>query len=149
MYPDWLQELQQLAGRPLLGDMFHGAEAYLEMWERAYGVPAGGCLSARGRFKRSGVGRIRLGQSFQALLYAAGQPASRPGRSYRYCVAGGRKLSVVFNARGRVAMVVTNARGYRHGIHRGRHFVRARGWVGVTNARGRALRADLRAAGVR
>jgi hypothetical protein len=150
MYPDWLQELQVLAGRPILDDMFHGAEAYLEMWERAYGVPANGCLASSGRFRRTGVGRIRLGQSFQSLLYAAGQPSARPGRSYRYCVTGGKQLTVVFDKRGRVAMVITNARGYRRGFgsRLGRRFVRVRSWVGVTNAHGRALRADLRAAGV-
>ena len=37
MYADWLQELQQRRRRPLMNDMFQGAEAYLEMWERPTG----------------------------------------------------------------------------------------------------------------
>ena len=35
MYADWLQELQVLAGPAIMNDMFNGAEAYLEMWQRA------------------------------------------------------------------------------------------------------------------
>jgi hypothetical protein len=99
MYPDWLQELRVLAGKPILSDMFRGAEAYLEMWERAYGVPASHCLSA------AQARRVRRGQPFASVLYEAGQPLSRPGRSYRYCLSGGRHLSVLFNRRGRVAAV--------------------------------------------
>jgi hypothetical protein len=118
MYPDWLQELQTLAGRPILTDMFHGAEAYLEMWERAYGVPdTGGCVAKSGRIAAAGVGRLKLGQSFESVLYAAGQPASRPGRAYRYCVTGahGRTVSAVFGARGKVAALLSSAHGYRVG----------------------------------
>jgi hypothetical protein len=40
MYADWLQELQVLAGPQIMTDMFNGAEAYLQMWERAYGLRA-------------------------------------------------------------------------------------------------------------
>jgi len=46
---------------------------------------------------------VRRGASFKSVLYKLGQPASRTGSSYRYCVRGGRHLSVVFNRRGRVA----------------------------------------------
>jgi microsomal dipeptidase-like Zn-dependent dipeptidase len=35
MYADWLQELQVLAGPQIMDDMFNGAEAYLQMWQRA------------------------------------------------------------------------------------------------------------------
>jgi microsomal dipeptidase-like Zn-dependent dipeptidase len=38
MYADWLQELHVLGGAPLMNDMFNGAEAYLQMWERASGL---------------------------------------------------------------------------------------------------------------
>ena len=80
MFPDWLQELGMIGGRPLLTDMFHGAEAYLQMWERAYAVPAtGGCVPARGRLGARGLGALRLGIGSTALLYAAGQPAFAPG----------------------------------------------------------------------
>jgi len=113
MYADWLQELQTLAGRPILNDMFHGAEAYVQMWERAYGVPAGSCRPGRGSFA-GGIGPLRLGGTTQALLYAAGQPAARPGPTYRYCVGGARgAVAAVFDGGGRVAMVASSAPGYR------------------------------------
>jgi len=114
MYAEWLQELQTLAGRPILNDMFHGAEAYVQMWERAYGVPAGSCRPGRGSFAAGGIGPLRLGGTTQALLYAAGQPAARPGPTYRYCVGGARgAVAAVFDGGGRVAMVASSAPGYR------------------------------------
>ncbi len=97
MYPDWLQELQVLAGRPILTDIFRGAEAYLEMWERAYGVPEEHCLPA------GTVQRLREGTSFESVLYTAGQPLSRAGHAYSYCLVHGGQLSVRFNRSGRVS----------------------------------------------
>ena len=177
MFPDWLQELQTLAGRPILSDMFHGAEAYLEMWERAYGVPQARCVSRTGSFGAGGAGGLRLGATAQAALYAAGQPASRPGRSYRYCVTGGGSAATVFRSSGRTGLVVTTARGYRAGVRRvgqrlrGKHAVKngitlgtvhKGGWRYVDGARGgrvtfvgvaargsrQQVLSDVRAAGV-
>jgi hypothetical protein len=107
----------QVVGDPsVMADMFQGAEGYLEMWERADGVPTTSCLPARGKFTRVGLGqKLRLGDSAETALYRAGQPLSRSGRTYRYCLAGatgGRAAVVsVFNARGRVAMVASTASG--------------------------------------
>jgi len=117
MYPDWLAELQVLAGRPILADMFNGAEAYLEMWERADGVPASSCRPGTGRLSARGSGALRLGEGFEALLFGAGQPVSRPGSTYRYCVRGaaGTPLEAVFGGSARVAMVLATAPGYRAG----------------------------------
>jgi hypothetical protein len=99
MYPDWLQELRVLAGKPILTDMFHGAEAYLEMWERAYGVPSEHCLST------AQVRRLRRGESFASVLYAVGQPLARGASSYAYCGAKNRRFFVGFDRRGRVRQV--------------------------------------------
>jgi hypothetical protein len=122
MFADWLQELQKIGGRPLMTDMFHGAEAYLEMWERAYGVPATSCRPAAGRMGRNGLGALKLGDSAQSLLFAAGQPSSRSGRSYRYCVSGAPRagMAAVFNSSGRVSMVLSTASRTRGGrLHPG------------------------------
>jgi hypothetical protein len=120
MYADWLHELQVLGGRPMMADMFQGAEAYLETWERADGVPATSCRPAREQFSSRGLGRsIRLGDNSEAALYRAGQPLSRPGRSYRYCVSGraGSRAGVtaVFDAGGRIATIASTAPGDRAG----------------------------------
>jgi hypothetical protein len=86
LYADWLQQLQRVGGRAAMSDMFQGAEAYLETWERAYGVPAPRCVPATGRLTLAGLGKgLRLAEGAVAALYSAGQPGSRPGRSYRYC----------------------------------------------------------------
>jgi hypothetical protein len=112
MYADWLQALAQAGGRPIITDMMNGAEAYLEMWERADGVPDTACRAPRGALTG-----LRLGTGFESLLYALGQPSSRPGRSYRYCVGANPRatLAAVFTSRARVGMWATNARGYSAG----------------------------------
>ena len=42
-YADWFADLKRLGGDRLAQDMLDGAEAYLEMWERAEGIPSRGC----------------------------------------------------------------------------------------------------------
>jgi hypothetical protein len=97
--------------------MGRGAEAYLQMWERAVGVPAQHCRSARGRFTRRGLGRIRLRDTSWTLLRRAGQPARRPGRAWRWCVEGRRnrraKAVALLTRRGRVGLVASTARGHQ------------------------------------
>jgi hypothetical protein len=117
LYADWLHQLQLAGGQPLMNDMFQGAEGYLEMWERADGVPTANCRPAGAELSSGGLGStLRLGEGAVAALYSAGQPLSRPGRSYRYCVAGGAaSLSAVFNRRGHVVLIGTGAHGYRAG----------------------------------
>jgi hypothetical protein len=165
MYPDWLQELQVLAGRPILDDMFHGAEAYLEMWERAYGVPSTTAAAASARFTAAGVGPLRLGRSFESELYAAGQPSARLGRAFQYGLRQhrGPDLAAVFNSRGEVCLVVSSGPGYsaagiapgrpvrspRRGIVLGRRLARGARFVyGVRGGRvrfvGVASAADVR-----
>src|SRR5436190_16782343 len=45
LYPDWVEDLRHLAGRQIESDLGRGAEAYLQMWERADGVPGPRCRS--------------------------------------------------------------------------------------------------------
>lgn len=101
LYADWLQAVAQAGGPSTVHDMFHGAEGYLQMWERAYGVRSQHCLSSRE------AGRIRHGENFRGVLYGAGQPASRSS-SWSYCVARGpfRRLVIRFDRRGRVTSVI-------------------------------------------
>ena len=147
MYADWLQELQQLGGKPLMTDMFNGAEAYLEMWERTMGVPATSCLPASAKLTRRGLGTLRLGQTSEQLLFAAGQPSSRPGRSYRYCVTGGGQATAVFNGAGKAVLVASTSPRHRAGAvhpgspaavaHRGAKSLGNGWWLGPRLAGGR------------
>lgn len=156
MYADWLHQLQLTGGAPVMNDMFRGAEAYLEMWERAYGVPTTHCqpLHALGT-------TLRIGDTSERALYRAGQPAARPGRSYRYCVSGGGRAATVFGPAGRAVLAVTTARsayppkGARHtlypGVWRAGRYVYGAGFVAIAAASElrspTRLRADLGAAG--
>src|SRR5262249_8551593 len=105
MYADWLRSLQLTGGTQLMNRMFQGAEASLEPWERADGVPATRCLPAHAKLTRTGIGPIRVGENARAVLFRAGQPVSRPNHSFTYCISGrrGAPVRAVFDARGRIA----------------------------------------------
>ena len=44
LYPDWIEDVRILGGQKIIDDMANGAEAYLQMWERATGIRGGGPL---------------------------------------------------------------------------------------------------------
>jgi hypothetical protein len=132
LYADWFEDLRRIGGNQLARDMWDGAEAYLEMWERAHGIQSPGCasvangaLSARGRFA------LRLGESWEALLRAAGQPQQRT-RAWSWCVRGKRNSGAAdvadLTTAGRVQLVGSTARG------------RSAGGVFVGQRAGRAVR---------
>ena len=179
LFPDWVEDLRHIGGDEVVQDLGRGAEAYLQMWERAQGVPPTRCQPARGRVTRRGLGRVRLGASSGALLRRAGQPAKRK-RAWTWC-AGKRRVVAVLSRAGRVTTVAGTAR--RHRALRVRPGMKARRakartkpfgrgvrarkvgggrriaigvrrgkvrWVAVTRARSKkALRRDLRRAGLR
>jgi microsomal dipeptidase-like Zn-dependent dipeptidase len=118
LYPDWMEQLRLLAGEPIADDLMSGAEAYLQTWERAVGVPASTCLASPKRLSRTGFGPLRLGGEIQQTLLAAGQPQRRVGRTFTWCSALGRAkgaqgagVSVVFDEGGKAAFVATTANG--------------------------------------
>jgi hypothetical protein len=117
LYPDWVEDLRKIAGDEIVEDMGRGAEAYLQMWERAEGIAAMSCRSARGRLTRTGLFSIKRGDTPNQLLRRAGQPASRKGRTWRYCVQGNRnrkaEVTAVYTPSGVVGLVGTNAYGHR------------------------------------
>src|SRR4051794_21477153 len=118
LYADWFADLRRLGGDALVKDMWNGAEAYLEMWERADGIPAAGCGAPRGALTPGGRGALRLGSGWQAPLRAAGQPQQRT-RAWSWCVRGkgngGAADAAVLSAGGKVELVGSTARGRRAG----------------------------------
>jgi hypothetical protein len=36
LFPDWIEDMSHVAGQDIVDDLARGAEAYLQMWERAY-----------------------------------------------------------------------------------------------------------------
>jgi microsomal dipeptidase-like Zn-dependent dipeptidase len=114
LYPDWVEDLRKLAGRKIVADMTRGPEAYLQMWERAQGVPGPVCRSPFIHFSRRGLARIRLGVTPSTLLQSAGQPQSRGARVWRWCVQRrqnhGKKVAAVLTKRSRrVGLIVSTA----------------------------------------
>ncbi|TNM50143.1 hypothetical protein FHP29_01020 [Nocardioides albidus] len=117
LYPDWVEDLRQVAeaqepgdGERIVDDMARGAEAYLQMWERAYGVRPDSC---RNPGLRPTVAQardlVRPGMTTDAVLRAVGQPYERLGSSYTFCArTDGRErveVAVTFGPDGTVTAV--------------------------------------------
>jgi hypothetical protein len=114
LYADWFADLRRVGGQALAQDMWNGAEAYLEMWERAEGIRAAGCDRARVGVSSTGLGGLRLGSDWQTLLRRAGQPQQRT-RAWTWCANGAPNRTAadvaVLNTAGTVELVGSTARG--------------------------------------
>jgi hypothetical protein len=115
LFPDWIEDLRKVAGDEIVQDMARGTEAYLQMWERAVGVPADRCVPAAGRLGTRGIAGVRLGGTVRSTLRRAGQPRARTAGALRFCVDGAADSQVTAGlARsGRVRLV-----GSTHPAHR-------------------------------
>jgi microsomal dipeptidase-like Zn-dependent dipeptidase len=119
LHPDWMEQLRLLAGQPIADDLMNGAEAYLQTWERAVGVPATSCVTPPKSLSRSGFGALRLGREPQQTLLAAGQPTQRVANSFRWCTSGRSKaagarsagVAAVFSPAGQIEFVVSTVAG--------------------------------------
>lgn len=114
LYPDWIQDLTKVAGgkegREIFDDMTRGAEAYLQMWERAYGIAPDSCRNPGLRKSVTAVERlIRKGMTTTQVMRKVGQPFRRLGSEFGVCAkAPGRPkvmVTVRFSPRGRVTGV--------------------------------------------
>jgi hypothetical protein len=114
LYADWFNDIDRQGGKQLQADMWNGAEAYLEMWERANGVRSPGCARSDGEVKPHGFNRLHLGDGWVRLLQRAGQPQKR-GRAWVWCVAGRRNARAAdvaeLSKTGTVELVGTTATG--------------------------------------
>ena len=86
LYPDWMEDLRKVSGSDrILKDMGRGAEAYLQMWERTYGIGERRCGGwAKQDFTKLGLDRLRLGARARKTLRDAGQPKRRK-RTWTWC----------------------------------------------------------------
>jgi hypothetical protein len=111
LYPDWVEDLRMQAGKEIVDDMARSAEAYLEMWERATGVPQTTAFSPKTQVKSKSVGSLRLGASYVEALRSAGQPESRNGRVWTWDVSGkrGGKVTAVLTPGGKVGLITKQA----------------------------------------
>jgi hypothetical protein len=114
LYADWFKDLQRIGGPQLGRDMWDGAEAYLEMWERADGIHRPRCAAPHLPIESRERGPLRLGSDWTALLRRAGQPQQRT-RTWSWCVGGrGNERAAdvaVLSPAGKVQLVGSTARG--------------------------------------
>ena len=90
LYADWLADLRDLGGPGLTQDLMEGAEAYLEMWERADGVPTRGCAKAKRGLGARGLGGARRRLGLEGAPARRG-PAAATRRRGVELVRGGRR----------------------------------------------------------
>ena len=110
LYPDWVEDLRKVAGKDgadIVDDLARGAEAYLQMWERAEGIKPDSCRNPGLRKPVSWVqNRIHRGMSTRAVMRAVGQPYTRLGRTYGFCASApgdsNVRMVVTFNRAGKV-----------------------------------------------
>jgi hypothetical protein len=114
LYADWFNDLQRLGGPQIGKDMWHGAEAYLEMWERADGIRTKSCADPHHELEERERRYVRLGSGWVSLLRRAGQPQQR-GRAWSWCLTGRRnrhrKDVAVLGRGGKVQLVGSNGIG--------------------------------------
>jgi len=122
LFADWYRELQLAAdeqyphlggGDAIITDMLNAPEAYLRLWERAvYG--GNDCVIDGSQPQFEDVHAL-LGGNVEGFLEAVGQPASRDGAAYTYCVEGAdgqlEVLDVVFGADGTAAAIQPSTSG--------------------------------------
>ncbi len=113
LYPDWVEDLSKVAGKDgakIADDMARGAEAYLQMWERATGIAPDSCRNPTLRKPVAKIHRlVRPGMSPLAVMRAVGQPFTRLGTTYGICATRGAdhnvRVSIRFGPSGRVTEV--------------------------------------------
>ena len=101
LIPDWVEDVRLAGGNEIARDMYRGAEAYLQTWERAWRPPRTSCLAKRAKISRRGIGAITIRRPAFNVLKKGGQPAQRKGATYNYCVKGGRGKVAAGSAAGR------------------------------------------------
>ncbi|MEA2449075.1 MAG: hypothetical protein QOG63_1007, partial [Thermoleophilaceae bacterium] len=112
LYADWFNDLGRLGGPRLSKDMWNGAEAYLEMWERADGIRTKQCADPHHALEERQRRYLRLGSGWVSLLRRAGQPQQR-GRAWSWCLTGRRNhhtkdVAVLGKSSGKVQLVGSN-----------------------------------------
>jgi hypothetical protein len=89
LYPDWIQDATILAGSDgaaFATDMSRGAEAYLQTWERTYGINPDACRNADLRLDVASFrAKVANGMTTRQVMAAVGQPYGRTGQTFTTC----------------------------------------------------------------
>jgi hypothetical protein len=89
LYPDWIQDAKILAGSDadaFATDMSRGAEAYLQTWERTYGINPDACRNPDLRLDVAAFrAKVVSGMTTRQVMSAVGQPWGRVDRTFTTC----------------------------------------------------------------
>jgi hypothetical protein len=105
LYADWVRDVEVQAGPDAAAfrrDLANGIEAYLQMWERALGVPGDSCRRDVPDVTKADLKLVKKGMTPEQVVAVLGQPHVRKGKAFSYCGKGGA-VTVRFSAAGRVA----------------------------------------------
>ena len=113
MYADWVEDVERVAGADgaaLSADLGRGAEAYLQTWERSWGIAPDSCRNPGLRMSvRAFTRAADTGLRARALMQRVGQPWQRLGREFSYCAKKpGKKrvlMTVELSRKGKVTGV--------------------------------------------
>ena len=100
LYPDWIEDLRVQAGDAIIEDMERGPEAYLQMWERAVGIAPDACRSDIPDLTDAQLAGLQQGMTPEGVLRTLGQPHSRIGAAFTYCLDGARTATLTFTQDG-------------------------------------------------
>jgi microsomal dipeptidase-like Zn-dependent dipeptidase len=100
LYPDWLEDIRRQAGDEIIDDLIRGPEAFLQMWERALGIAPDACRSDVDDLTDDRIGALQAGMSPRVVLETLGQPSSRMGADFTYCMTDQRTATLTFDADG-------------------------------------------------
>ncbi|RYB89553.1 peptidase [Nocardioides glacieisoli] len=116
MYADWVEDVQHVAGADgsaLGADLGRGAEAYLQTWERSWGIAPDSCRNpALRKSVRAFTRAADTGLRARALMQRVGQPWQRLGRTFTYCAKKPGKQRVLMT-------VELSGKGKVTGVRRG------------------------------
>jgi hypothetical protein len=107
LYPDWIEDLRRQGGDEIVADMARGPEAYLEMWERALGIAGNACRPDVDDLTDAQVAALTPGMTPEAVVRAVGQPSSRVGTQFTFCMTLGRTATATFTPEGQLLTVST------------------------------------------
>ncbi|HEX8003500.1 MAG TPA: hypothetical protein VF519_12470 [Mycobacteriales bacterium] len=107
LHPDWVEDARLVAGADgdaFLADLARGAEAYLQMWERAIGIRPDACRADVRDLTKAELKALGKGFTPEQVLESLGQPKTREGDTFTYCLEGG-VATVGFDGDGRLQNV--------------------------------------------
>ena len=112
LYPDWIEDLRQQAGDEIVDDLTRGAEAYLQMWERAIGIAPDACRTDVPDLTEAQLRSVQKGMTAWDVLELLGQPYVRTTTEFSYCVADQRTGTVRFANDGTVSTAHSSSRPF-------------------------------------